>query len=387
MDSPELKKAFLIADIGGTNPRLALHDGDQIIYENNYKTEDFAAPEAVINQFITDTKTNGKDADVSHAVFAAAGPVTERQNFRFPLIEKWGEIDWDNMEERLGFPIELVNDFDAQAMNVRQITRDQIETLPRADLRGEATQTTLSTSQAVTFTLPSDAPSGKTENTKRLIAKAPEAKDRFGVIGSGTALGAATVTRNPDGSTTVLSSQMGVVPFTPTTDEQQDVFKRFVENSPQHKSGVGNIAGGQGLVDIYTAAHQLEHEKGNTGDVPKVTAEQVSNVAFGKDIVDGIDPKSASTAMEMFTHALAQSVQTMILTNNTRGGVFLSGGVIEAIKDDMDWETFETRLMNIGEHHHYWMKDVPVHIVKDSSRNGIEGAAVYVTGADPAEPS
>lgn len=380
------EQVFLIGDIGGTNPRLAWHDGDKIISQYRYKTEDFPSLEDLVRKFMEDAQDDVGKREVAHALFAAAGPVAERCNFRFPLIPKWGEINWDTMEEHLGFPVELINDFDAQARNVCRITRDQIETLPRGALRREIENHTMDEVSAPSFSLPSDPITASSPHApgRRLIANTPDASQRYAVIGSGTALGAATVIRNPDGSTVVLSSQLGVVPFAPKTERQSEVFNRFVADSPERKSGVGNIAGGQGLVAVYEAARQLAYErKGKKAEASGVTAEQVTKVAFGKDIVDGVDPDSAKIAVEMFTAALAQSVQTLILTNNTRGGVFLSGGVIEAIRGDLDWLAFERRLMDTGSHHHFWLKNVPVHVIKDSSDNGINGTAAYVTGLDP----
>ena len=115
MSAPPL---FLAADVGGTNCRLALQQGDRITSQATFTTDNRSFEE-VVRSFLGDQVP-------SAACVAVAGPV---KSGRARMTHHSWAFDEVALCAALGCPTLLVNDFQAATRGVVSLGPDQLRTL------------------------------------------------------------------------------------------------------------------------------------------------------------------------------------------------------------------------------------------------------------------
>lgn len=120
---------FLLTDTGGTNTRIALAD-ESGLHSNSLKSfrnADFSSFDEVIETYLSDLTPQNLDA----CCFAFAGPV----HGRAPRLTNlnW-QIDSDRLEKRLGAPVVLMNDLEAMARAVSELSPDDQQPLTESSL-------------------------------------------------------------------------------------------------------------------------------------------------------------------------------------------------------------------------------------------------------------
>ena len=115
----------LVADIGGTNTRVALADGREIVDSTirRYSNRDFAGLETVLRRYIADE--NGVDPKA--ACVAVAGPVRDGR-------ATMTNLDWTIDKETLGRAtraetVAILNDLQAQGHALGYIAAENIRTI------------------------------------------------------------------------------------------------------------------------------------------------------------------------------------------------------------------------------------------------------------------
>ena len=102
--------SILIADIGGTNARFAIADGDAIRSETWLKVADFPGPVEAARHYLTSCGQHP-----ARAAFAVAGPVTGADAFE--LTNHPWRFSIEATRRALGLAwLELINDFHAVAL-------------------------------------------------------------------------------------------------------------------------------------------------------------------------------------------------------------------------------------------------------------------------------
>jgi len=272
MSPVRLSGAFsLVADIGGTNTRVALAEGDRLLVgtSRRYRNAEHSSLEAVLRRFLDD----GGGVDCAGACIAVAGPVNDG-------VAELTNVDWRIDTGTLARAsraetVALLNDLQAQGHSLGQIGD--------GDLHG---------------IIPS--PGHDTVGTQL-------------VIGVGTGFNIAPVHFTGSGRA-VMPSEAGHA-SAPARTEADFRLMRFVETTRGFPA-IEEILSGRGLETVYA---WLGHEAGDPRD------------AKASDIISGFgsDPRS-EPAMRTFARLLGAVAGDLALAHLPVGGIYLSGGVARA---------------------------------------------------------
>jgi len=266
-------KYALVADIGGTNTRVALADGRQILGETirRYSNADYPGLETVLRRYIDDEG----GVDPIAACVAVAGPVRDGRATMTNL--NW-TIDRDTLARATkAETVAILNDLQAQGHALGYLDDANIRTII-------------------------DGPTGL-PNAARLV------------VGVGTGFNAAPVFDTDQGRL-VTPSESGHANL-PIRTERELRLCQFVSNAHGFPA-VEDVLSGRGLERVYAF---LGEEAG------------ISAEAKAKDIMaacaDGSNPR-ATEAAHVFTQILGTVCGNLSLIQLPFGGVYLVGGVARA---------------------------------------------------------
>ncbi|NRA71026.1 MAG: glucokinase [Gammaproteobacteria bacterium] len=311
-----MKSFDLIADVGGTNIRLALVDDETITEIECFKCDDHSSLEAVVSHYV-----ELKQVSIVNACFGIAGPVVDK-------ILKMTNLGWSfsaqSVKNTLGCDhVSFINDYTAITMSLPALKGDQLVTIHAAP--GEP-----------------DAP--------RVVC------------GPGTGLGLAQLVK-VNGFFECLSGEGGHVEFAPA-NQRQIALLSYLMNEFERVSAE-RLLSGQGIVNIYQALAFID------GEVPQsFDASQISQGFTHKT------DKLCIETMEIFYQVLAQFVGNIVLTSGAFGGVYIAGGIMPRIIDHIDFEKFIEAYSHKGRFKNYVLKS-PVYLITES-QPGLIGASVYL---------
>ncbi len=263
----------LVADIGGTNTRVALAEGKTIRPDTirRYRNRDFPGLESVIRQYVADE--DGVDARA--ACVAVAGPVRDGKASMTNL--DW-TIDKDTLARATGSEtVAILNDLQAQGHALGHLAPQNV----RAILNG--------------------AEAG--EHAAKLV------------IGVGTGFNAAPVYDTEHGRL-VTPSESGHANL-PIRTEQELRLCQFV-SSAHGFPAIEDVLSGRGLERVYAFLGQ------EANDPREASAADIMDACAA-----GTDDRSAEAA-RIFTRILGTVAGNLSLVQLPFGGVFLAGGVARA---------------------------------------------------------
>ena len=299
----------LVGDLGGTNARFALVEGQdgrpaptQI---KAYATKDYASPEDAIEAYLKDTGAQRP----AKAVLAVAGPVTKG-------AMHFTNLDWEVSEARLtsvgGFKAaRLLNDFAAQALGAPRLDIDKLQVLgPGLGRPAEGTMV---------------------------------------ILGPGTGFGVAGLVREA-GHETVLSTEGGHVGFAPADDLEIEIWRHFARGR-EHIS-IERVLSGSGLYELYQALADIEGASASLADQKAVQAAAETG-----------DPL-ASRTVDRFCRILGSTAGDFALGFGARAGVYVTGGVAEKLADQLAEGGFRERFEAKGRFVDY-MRAIPTWLVLD----------------------
>jgi glucokinase len=288
---PDLRSgAVLIADLGGTNARFALVgsgprdlSGIEVLAAAEYP-----GIESAIRTYLDRRGI----AEVAEVCLAVAGPVHEDV---VELPNSHWAFSRSRLQDALGAPLTIINDFTAQALAVDVLEPGEVEWFG-------------------------------------------EPRPREGgircVIGPGTGLGVAIQT--PGGE--VVPSEGGHMGFAPTDSHEIELLRTLI---PRYRRvSVERLVSGPGLENLYWA--NLRIARGRP-DVPVASpsAPEVVELARAGDA-------TALQAVEDFLDVMGSFCGDMALASWATGGVYLSGGVFPRLFPFFDAERFRTRFQDKG---------------------------------------
>ncbi|SEM45915.1 glucokinase [Loktanella fryxellensis] len=270
---PAANTYSLVADIGGTNTRVALAVGPQVLAETvrRYRNESFPGLESVITQY--DTDMGG--IDCMAACVAVAGPVRDG---RATMTNLDWTIDKDTLARATrSETTAILNDLQAQGHALGFLASDHV--LP--------------------------------------ILSGPDAPGHAAmlVIGVGTGFNAAPVFDTAAGRL-VPPSESGHANL-PIRTEQELRLCQFVSNAHGFPA-IEDVLSGRGLERVYAFLGQEE------GDPREARAQDIMS-ALG----DGSDPRAVAAA-QIFARVLGTVAGNLALIQLPFGGVYLVGGVARA---------------------------------------------------------
>lgn len=263
----------LVADIGGTNTRVALADGVRLLDATvrRYKNKDYPGLESVLRQYIEDE--NGVDPKA--ACVAVAGPVRDG-------VATMTNLDWSIDTGTLARAtqaetVSILNDLQAQGHALEHLSPDQCRPIIEGQKAGA--------------------------NATRLV------------IGVGTGFNAAPVFRTA-GGTLVPPSEAGHANL-PIRNAAELRLCQFVETAHGFPA-VEDVLSGRGLERVY---HWLGHEADDPAE--KLAADIMADCAQGGD-------ERSEHAARIFARILGTVAGNIALIQLPFGGVYLVGGVSRA---------------------------------------------------------
>jgi glucokinase len=267
----------LVADIGGTNTRVALADGTKLLPNTvrRYQNASYPGLETILRQYISEEG----DVDCKGACVAIAGPVRDG-------VGTMTNLDWTMDRDTLrratnAENVSILNDLQAQGHALGHINDDNLLTITPA----------LSSTPV-------------SPNAVRLV------------IGVGTGFNAAPVFETPSGRF-VAPSESGHANLPIRNENELDLCK-FVENAHGFPA-VEDVLSGRGLERVYLFLGSQANEP-----YEKSAADIMKSVGLGND------PRADET-VEVFVKILGTVAGNLSLIQLPFGGVFLVGGVARAM--------------------------------------------------------
>jgi glucokinase len=323
MTHPSPTAPALVADIGGTNTRVALADGVSVRQDSirRYANTEFSDLESVLRRYMDETAT----ASVSGVCVAAAGPVRDG-------VASMTNLDWT-------------------------ITRPGLTAAT-----GTAHTAILNDLQAQGHALGRIAP----QHLRPVIAGPSKPGAAMLVVGLGTGMNAAPVHETPWGRV-VAASECGHISM-PVRTEEDHRLAQFVASVGPHAhgfAGVEDVLAGRGLERVYAfVAHEAGHETTKRG------AEIMADVAAGEAL--------AERAVQLYIHLLGQELGNLALVHLPFGGIYLIGGVARAMQPYFDQMELTRHFRDKGRFAEF-MGNFAVSIVEDDYA-ALTGCAAYLAG-------
>lgn len=263
----------LVADIGGTNTRVALADGREVLPDTvrRYRNADHAGLEIVLRLYLEEEEVDPKAACV-----AVAGPVHDGR-------AEMTNLDWTIDAETVGRAtraerVSILNDLQAQGHALGFLSAAHIRTI-----------------------LP---PPGAASGTTKLV------------IGVGTGFNCAPVFDLPAGRA-VMPSECGHITL-PARDEGDIALLRHVAEQHGFPS-VEDVLSGRGVERLYRWV------SARNGTPQEATAADVMAACEA-----GTDP-AAAESVRIFARMLGAVAGNLALIHLPFGGVYLVGGVARAM--------------------------------------------------------
>ena len=300
---PKSSERILLGDIGATNARFALLEGDE--FRALEWMTDVTYPQFLdaVRAFL---ERRGHPM-LTAALLAVAGPVHDN---RCQLTNRPWLIDGAALRESLRLEwVRIVNDFEATAWSLPHLKPRDLHQL------GEG----------------------------QAFAGAPLA-----VLGPGTGLGVSCYVPG-EGGGQVIASEGGHATL-PSTSAREDLVierlrERFGYVSSEH------AVSGNGLENLYQAIAAIADV-----DVPQRRAADITKAAL-----DGTCPTSR-TALDLFCAFLGSIAGDVALMFGARAGVYIAGGIAPRILDFLERSEFRGRFEAKGPSRFY-VESIPTHLI------------------------
>ena len=308
--------SLLAADIGGTSTRLLLMDGVDTVAEQDFSSQNYPDFNAILSDFLTSHPDVVPDA----ACLAVAGPVRagRARVTNLPWVIQETEIS-----QVFTIPcVRIINDFEATGYGLAKLE-------------------------------PSDF--------HQLQTGFPEATGTRALIGAGTGLGVAIITRCGK-RWQVLPGEGGHVDFAPRNAMQQALLDYLLEQTS--RVSVEMLLSGPGLERIYEFIcfqHDIDP------DSARRSAASISSTALM-----GMDPMAVKT-LELFVEIYGAQAGNLALISLATGGVFIAGGIAPKILSLLDNERFINAFCDKPPMTEL-LQSIPIRVVLNT-RCGLLGAA------------
>jgi glucokinase len=293
----------LIADIGGTNSRLALLDRDgRIAHAASFRNQDFSALEDVLARFLASSGAGAPE----RAVLAIAAPVAGDE---IAMTNIGWRFRRDELRRAAGArELRVLNDFEALA-----------HALPRLRA-GDVRQV----------------------GGGRAISGATLA-----VIGPGSGLGVATAAPHGEGWTAV-GGEGGHVSLPALSPDEAAIIADHGE--PNGHCSAERLVSGPGLVRIHATLARL------AGEPPApLMPRDITDRALRGDVI-------AAKSFDVFCGWLGTLAGNLALIVGARGGVFVAGGIVPRMIDAFARSPFRERFVAKGNYRGY-LDAIPTSVI------------------------
>ncbi|MBK5961475.1 hypothetical protein CCR97_25190 [Rhodoplanes elegans] len=272
----------LIADIGGTNTRLAVTGPEGLPeHVHSFANDRVESLDTAIADYLA-----ASGLAPQAAVLAVAGPVQGR---RIALTNRDWVLDLDRIEARFGFRWACaINDFEAFA-----------------------------------WALPLFGPA----DLRPLGSALPGRDGPLAVLGPGTGLGVAALVPEEDGGFTAVASEAGHMSFGPAAADEWPVFRRIADTV--EAVSAETVISGAGLARLHAALHP---------DAPAHDGAMID--AAGIDAAAERGDPAARATVALFVRLLGRFAGDIALAFKSTGGLYVGGGVARKLGDLIDGAAF-----------------------------------------------
>jgi len=306
----------LVADIGGTNTRIAVFDAHTSRFRglSTFINRDYARFEQVLDTWI---QSYGEDTPRQCCIAVAAAPSDD--------LVKMSNIDWSfscsSLTDQFGFEhFKCINDFTAIA-----------HALPFLDEKQKQT----------------------------IYGGGGRERDKLAVIGPGTGLGGSTL-ELIDGVSHASVAEPGHSGLSPNCNLELELFELLLERHPDIYAEL--LVSGPGLQRLYRALCELSTITPNP-----LTPEQIL-----KSALSGTDDQ-CFLALQVFCNLLGSISGDFVLANGAYGGLYLAGGIIPEMIAFLARSDVHPRFCQKGAMSAH-LRQVPIHVIT-AKQPGLIGAA------------
>nr|WP_136249680.1 glucokinase [Ningiella ruwaisensis] len=306
-----------VADVGGTNIRLAQVENGRISVIKKYLCKDFETIDDAILHFSKDIGV----AQFSAGCIAIACPTNDD-------LVKMTNHSWvfskSALKAHLGLEhLDVINDFTAVAHSLPNLTHNQVIQIGS----GHAAE-----------------------------------HGNIAVFGPGTGLGVEHLTWTGNAWHT-LDGEGGHVDFAPTEEDDliiwRYLYKKFGRASAEE------VLSGRGIVNIYSAFCE------DAGKTPVFSeASQVTNAGLHHS------DEFAHKAITQFCQIMGSFAGNLALNLCTTGGIFIGGGIVSRLQDFFLKSKFREKFEAKGDMAHY-VKPIPTYLINEPD-HGLLGALAYL---------
>jgi len=321
MNSQNTQRIKLVADIGGTNIRLAITDNNNINNIITYQCANFPSLNEVIQHYLAEKQLTGASID---ACLAIACPVDTDLISMTNLPWKFSQ---KSLKQELKLnSLTLINDYTAIAMAIPLLNDKQKVKIGRGDV----------------------------------VEKQP-----ISVCGPGTGLGVANLV-NIDNRWHCLGGEGGHVDFAPVDDIDIKIIQHL--KTIKNRVSYEQLLSGYGLEQIYQALLVINNSPDDYSD--KLTAKDISTRALNNTC------PICEQALSQFCKVLGSFAGNLALTTGSLGGVYIAGGIVPRFVDYVNKSEFRSRFETKGRMSHL-NKRTPTYIITEE-QPGLIGAAAYL---------
>lgn len=308
---------IFIADVGGTNIRLAQKAEGKLIEVKKYLCNNFDTIDAAIQHYFDQYPDLIFNAGCVAIACPVAGDWVKMTNhtwqFSIQKLQHNLKLDW----------LAVINDFDSVAHSLPVLGDDQKVQI-----------------------------GGGPANVRGNIA----------VFGPGTGLGVSHLTYTQSGWQ-ALDGEGGHVDFAPV-DEQDLAIWRFLTEKYGHASAE-EVMSGRGLVQIYQALAESQQQPVEFDDAAVITSKALDNSCA-----------LCRATLDQFCRIMGSFGGNLALNLATTGGVYIGGGIAPRFIDYIRQSDFRTRFEFKGRFRDY-VASIPVYIITEPD-HGLIGAAAYL---------
>ncbi|WP_392562620.1 glucokinase [Orbus sturtevantii] len=309
---------LLVADIGGTNARFALYNRATKILSDIKKytiTDDTCLPQLVTDYLKLCSVT------VKRACFALACPI---EGDKIVMTNNHIEFSRSELQELLALKqLEVINDFTAVAMSVPALGAEDI-----CQIGG----------QAADITYP------------------------IAVYGAGTGLGVAHLL-SIAGKWLSLPGEGGHVELPMINDSEDKILS--ILRQKFGRVSAERFLSGSGLVNIYQALVELTNQSKQD-----ITASEIVTQALEQSC------QICLQTLSLFCAFMGRFGGNLALTLNTRGGVYIAGGIVPRFLEFFKQSDFRLHFETKGRMGRL-LQTIPVYVIVHSDP-GLLGAGMYL---------
>lgn len=317
MSAPAQSSTRMVADIGGTNTRIALYDSTSGEFRATASFANRGYPE--FNDLLSAWLAALDEPPPTACCIAAAAPPSPD---RVVMFNNDWEFSCSELARQFGFQqLRRINDFESNAYALPHLS--------------EADRVCLHAGRA-----------GQ--------------DGALATIGPGTGLGGAVLERTATGQALARACEPGHMGLTPGSELELEIFQLLL---PGH----GNIyaellVSGPGLLRLYHSLATIRGEAATLAEPAAITTRALA----------GEDPLCV-LALETFCALLGSVCGDFILANGSYGGLYLAGGIAPRIIPFLQASALHQRMCSKGAMHDH-LDAIPVYAIT-AAHPGLIGAA------------